>query len=255
MSQHRQDIPTEPSRWWIVLYSLAGVIALWVVLATIAADPWTWVHLAAVVFGLFTAAVFAGLSGHKILQRGEARLARVKREHRESERARREHEERMRHTGTWRGDHVGQVLTVRYDPAGALFHVQGWLGDHFQVPSERPWNDRATMAQTIAELEVTGELEPADDEGTRAVRARLDLPGPWNAEMAWDAPEDRVAEDEVNTTWEEAAEAQRRVAALDGIREELGVEDTGVISYTDTGLPRRPVGESLRPIDVARFRD
>jgi hypothetical protein len=224
MSQHRQDIPTEPSRWWIVLYSLAGVVALWVVLATIAAETWTWVHLAAVLFGLFTAAVFAALSGHKVLQRGEARLALIRRQEREDRRAAAEHAERVRQTGTWRGDLVGEVLAVRWDPATRTYWVQGWLSDHWQQREERPWADLETLAATLTELERSGELSPVDDEGTRAVRARLDLPG-------WDG------------------------ADPDPVVTQPDPEDTGVITYTDTGLPRRPVGETLRPIDTARFRD
>ncbi len=236
MSQHRQDIPTEPSRWWIVLYGLAGVVALWVVLATIAAQTWTWVHLAAVLFGLFTVAVFAALSGHKILQRGEARLAAVKREVRERERAHREHQERMRNTGTWQGDAVGQVLTVRWEPASRTYLVQGWLSDFWVQRDERPWADLDTLASTLIELEAT-ELRPADDEGTRAVRARLDLPG-------WDGGEpDPVATQPIEPGPSPVA---LRPLGVPVFRPEPGPEDTAVIRWTDAGLPRREPGAGLR---------
>lgn len=88
--------------------------------------------------------------------------------------------DRMRNTGFWQGDALGQVLSVRYDPADGQFYVEGWLGDFSQIRPERVWSDRATLVQVLSEMEATGELEPQDDEGTRAVRARLDLPGPWN---------------------------------------------------------------------------
>lgn len=223
MSQHRQDIPTEPSRWWIVAYDGAAAVVVGFVAAVIGDEVWTWVHLVAVLFGVFTAAVFLALGGHKVLQRGEARLALVRRQEREDRRAAAEHAERVRQTGTWRGDLVGEVLTVRWDPGTRTYWVQGWLSDHWQQREERPWADLETLAATLTELERSGELSPVDDEGTRAVRARLDLPG-------WDEYPDPVAT-------------------------QPDPEDTGVITYTDGGLPRRPVGETLRPIDVARFRD
>ena len=243
MSQHRQDIPTEPSWWWIVLYSLAGVATLWVVLAVIAADTWTWVHLAAVLFGLFTAAVFAGLSGHKVLQRGEARIAAVKREVRERERAHREHEERARNTGTWRGDAVGQVLTVRWDAASRTYLVQGWLSDFWVQREERPWPDLDTLASTLAELEAT-ELRPLDDEGTRAVRARLDLPG-WDDPEADSYPQDPdpVATQPIPSGPSPAA---LRPIGVPVLRPEPGPEDTAVIRWTDAGLPRREPGAGLQ---------
>lgn len=95
-----------------------------------------------------------------------------------------EHEARQLarlNTGTWQGDAVGQVLTVRYDPATGRWYVQGWMGDHAVFHPERRWADRAALYAALSELETTGELEPQDDEGTRAVRARLGLPG-WDAE-------------------------------------------------------------------------
>lgn len=237
MSLHRQPTRGEPSWWPILLYSLAGVAALWTVLAVIAAETWTWVHLAAVVFGLFTAAVFAGLSGHKVLQRGEARIAEVRRAHREQEHAERVAAERARNTGTWQGDHVGQVLTVRWDAAARVYLVQGWISDHWQQREERAWTDLETLAHTLAEAEATGELRPLDDEGTRSVRARLDLPG-------WDLD----PEDDRHPQWPDPMATQPEEPTGD-------VGDTQVIRWTGAGLPARDPGQALRPIDTARFRD
>jgi len=215
MSQHRQDTPHEPSRWWVVLYASAAGITLGIVLRIIGTDTWTWVHLAAVVFGIFTAAVFAGLMIHKLSQREDARRAAARQAERQRRDALRDNDQRVAATGTWRGEHVGQVLTVRWDDGAGHYLIQGWMGDHWQIPRELPWTHPESLAGHLRELEITDELRPVDDAGTRAMRARLGL-----------AP------------------------VLTG--QDPG--DTAVIEMTDAGLPRRAVGETLRPIDVARWR-
>jgi hypothetical protein len=146
---------------------------------------------------------------------------------------------RMRNTGTWHGGAIGQVLTVRYEPEGGQFYVEGWLGDHFQVRPERVWSDRATLVHTLAEMEVTGELEPQDDEGTRAVRARLDLPGPWN-------------EEEPVVTQPQPQDARTEV--LEAIRDDLGVDDTRRLTRPPVVQGYGPSAAALRPIAVPVFR-
>lgn len=146
-------MPGEPDRWHIV--GAAG----WTVLA--------WM-----------------LTGQAVVRHTERQVARDRVRREQDRRERQEdaaREVRRINTGTWQGDAIGQVLTVRYEPETGEFYAEGWLGDHFQVYPERLWSDRATLVQALSELETTGELEPVDDEGTRAVRARLDLPG-WDAE-------------------------------------------------------------------------
>lgn len=97
--------------------------------------------------------------------------------------------ERRDQTGTWTGpeNQPGMVLTVRWDPHLCVFLVKGWVSDNYQVPEEiRWWGDNwGTLRRMIEEAEVDG-LEPADDEPTRAIRARLNVKG-------WDdpAPSDR----------------------------------------------------------------
>lgn len=86
--------------------------------------------------------------------------------------------ERAGSTGTWTGEQ-GQVLTLRYETGTGFWYAHGWLGDFFQLPEETRWTwGLITLVDGMTEREVTGELTPVDDEGTREVRARLGLP-PW----------------------------------------------------------------------------
>lgn len=251
MSQHRQITSPEPSRGRIVLWAVLAGLTSGVVLRVAGDGRWTWVHLVAVVFGLVVTALNLAMVMHTISQRADARMALIRQEariHRTDQEAR---EARRINTGTWNGDAVGQVLTVRYDPAAGEFYVQGWLGDFFQVPTERPWSDRATMVQTIAELELTGELEPQDDEGTRAVRARLDLPG-WDAERH-DPEDDSYPQD----TGERAQEA---AWLADVTQTDLGaVQPLGTVQEETRRLPvpsgaYGPSAAALTPIAVPVFR-
>jgi hypothetical protein len=178
------------------------------------------------------------LTGQTVIRHTERQVARdrtrreLERLERQSEAAR---EARRINTGTWQGDAVGQVLTVRYDPETGQFHAEGWLGDQLQLYPERLWSDRATLVAALSELETTGELEPVDDEGTRAVRARLDLPGPWN-------------EEEPVVTQPMPDEARTEV--LEAIRDDLGVQDTRRLTMPHSG----PSAAALRPIAVPVFR-
>jgi hypothetical protein len=196
-------------------------------------DPWTDEALIGAVLGFTLSLV---LLGQVVGRMGDRSLAqgRIRRERERQERqAQREAEARARNTGTWAGRDPGQTLSVRHDPGNGLFYVRGWLGDFSSVgPIELPHPDPFALGDALGEMEKTGELEPANDEGTRAVRARLGLP-------AWDTGHVEVAELDPED---------------DRYPQEPSPEDTGVIQYTDTGLPRRPVGESLRPIDTAVFR-
>jgi len=216
MSQHRKDTPREPSMWWVALYGSAAGITIGLVLRVIGEDTWSWVHLAAVVFGIFTAAVFVALVAHKLSQREDARRAAARQAEREHRDALRDNDQRVAATGTWRGDNVGEVLTVRWDDGAGHYLVHGWLGEHWQTPRELPWTHPESLAGHLRELEITDELRPVDDAGTRAMRVRLGL-----------AP--------VLTGGQDPG-------------------DTQVLEITDAGLPRRAVGETLRPIDVARWR-
>lgn len=235
MSQHRQITQAGPSVASIlaggVLVLAAATTSTWIISSPVL----TWREVAGAI-GCSMLAVL--LTGQTVARYGERERAKGR-----QERARRAEEDawrdRLRNTGMWNGDALGQVLSVRYEPRDGQFYVEGWLGDHFQIRPERVWSDRATLVQTLAELELTGELEPTDDEGTRAVRARLDLPGPWN-------------ETEPVATQPMPDEARTEVLAA--IRDDLGVEDTRRLTVPPVVQGHGPSAAALRPIAVPVFR-
>lgn len=91
-------------------------------------------------------------------------------------------ERARRNTGTWTGPD-GQITTVRFDPGTREFSVTANLTEGWEI-ADQTWPDRATLTAYLVELETAGHV-PTDDEGTRAVRARLMLPG-------WDRDPDEV---------------------------------------------------------------
>lgn len=110
--------------------------------------------------------------------REQAREQESRRREAEAEAGRQEQERRAKATGVWRGDGPGQVLTVRLNENGFLV-VQGWLSDHWQQHEERTWSHPIEeLTDLVQELENSGELKPADDEGTIFMRSLLDL-GAW----------------------------------------------------------------------------
>jgi hypothetical protein len=118
-------------------------------------------------------------------------------------------------TGTWTGDTVGAVFTVRYDPGVGRFYTTGL--QHWPLGEERVWLDVPYLVFVVGEKEACGYL-PADDAGTRRVKAELGLWGPayeWpleNADMtaAWPVPVDGEQADsqriESEQRWAEVAQ-------------------------------------------------
>jgi hypothetical protein len=83
---------------------------------------------------------------------------------------------------TWTGPE-GQTLTVTYTPNGG-FRFTGTLCPDWSV-EDRPWADHETLMTILADFERKG-YEPAADEGTRVIRARLAIPGALNFRSAAD---------------------------------------------------------------------
>jgi hypothetical protein len=214
MSQHSQRTQIGPSRLSIVLGWVAVAVTIGLVSRILGRPDLDGGHVIGAALGIVLGALLVAQTvarvGDRILAQDRVRRA--------AERAARQEERTAAlvtgETGTWRGDSVGEVLTVRYEAATATYHVRGWLGDHWQLSHEMPWTHPGSLASHLAELEAGSELRPEDDEGTRAIRARLMLPG-------WDGSDPAA---------------------------------TAVIEMTDAGLPRRAVGETLRPINTAVFR-
>jgi hypothetical protein len=85
----------------------------------------------------------------------------------------------VENTGVWKAHEAG-TLTVRYEPDGGTWHVQGWAGPFTEYPHEVEWTDVDALRRMIEEAEAEG-MTPDDEPGTRAVRARLMVSG-WDAE-------------------------------------------------------------------------
>lgn len=81
-------------------------------------------------------------------------------------------------TGVWKAHEAG-TFTVRYEPDGGTWHVQGWVGPFTEYPSEIQWHDAGTLRHMIEEAEAEGMI-PEDDPATRGIRARLMVAG-WDS--------------------------------------------------------------------------
>lgn len=88
-------------------------------------------------------------------------------------------EERKRHTGTWTAPEGEGRFSVRYDPDSGHYLVCGWFSE-----AEHYGEESQVAEDTLRIILIAQERDgftPADDEGTRVIRARLDLPG-WDGD-------------------------------------------------------------------------
>lgn len=241
MSQHSQRTQQGPSVGSIlaggVLVLAAAGVSTWI----ISSPALTWREVA----GSVCASALACLLTGQVVERIVSRRIVIDRAEREAARIK---SERERNTATWEGD-AGEKLTIRYEPLTGRYYAEGWISDHWQIHPETEWKDRETLASTLTEIELSGEMVPWDDEGTRGVRARLDLPG-WDVDEmvasvtqpAGEPNPDREAEDEVNTTWPE----DPRTEVLEAIRTDLGADEHGnpdngwAAGWAGGGAPREP---------------
>jgi hypothetical protein len=182
MSQHSQRTQDGPSAASIIAGAAltigAVVVAGWV----IAGSALDGRHLAGYGGWMLLALLLAGQTIVRAAEwqsiREQARDQESRRREAEAEAARQEQERRAKATGVWRGDGPGQVLTVRLNENGFLV-VQGWLSDYWHQHEERTWSHPIEeLTDLVQELENSGELKPADDEGTIFMRTLLDL-GAW----------------------------------------------------------------------------
>lgn len=176
MSQHSQRTKIGPSVASIVIGAVS-VAATFVAIVYVQTAPG--ISGREVVASVLGIGAMVGLTIGTVGLYADRQVARdrIRRQVDRSQRAgERAIQERVTNTGTWRGDAVGQVLSVRYDRLGGGYHVQGWLGENWRIEAESRCTDMRSLIAALVELEATGELEPVDDEGTRGIRARLDLP-------------------------------------------------------------------------------
>jgi hypothetical protein len=182
MSQHSQRTQNGPSMASIVagaVFTLVDVaIGMWI----ISGSGLDGRHVTGYIGWMVLAVLLGGRTIARLAEwqsiREQAREQDSRRWEAEAEAARQEQERRAKATGVWRGDGAGQVLTVRLNENGFLV-VQGWLSDHWQQHEERTWSHPIEeLTDLVQELENSGELKPADDEGTIFMRTLLDL-GAW----------------------------------------------------------------------------
>lgn len=102
-------------------------------------------------------------------------------------------QERARNTGTWvwvSDTGETRVFGVWFEPGRGWFSRFRYYEDNWSP--EEHWRDAEELACVVITHEEAGFI-PADDEGTRAVRARLDIPG-WDLRPGDDGEHPLVAE-------------------------------------------------------------
>jgi hypothetical protein len=108
------------------------------------------------------------LFGQTVDRIGRLRSARSRRVGQEAKRRASERAAHLdeRNTGRWRSPE-GRVCVVRWDPVGRVYFVDG-----------EPWTDREVLMRYLEMIEGWG-WAADDGPSTRAIRARLDMPGWW----------------------------------------------------------------------------
>src|SRR5690554_2011121 len=155
------EVPSATSVLFTATLSLATMFGtLWI----LTAETFDGRHLVGFLAGILASGTLFGQTVDRAGRRGMARLM-----------ARRDAEEIERNTGTWT-DPEGRSIRIQYCPSERHYHVTGSLAPGWDLQGE-VWPDRATLAHVVAEFERDG-YAPADDEGTRLIRARL-VPG-WD---------------------------------------------------------------------------
>lgn len=160
---NRQNNPTPGRALWTLAKLVTGLVAfgvmIWaVVTATGPADAGQAALLALV------AKVLMDSGMADVLALGRAQQAQVAKA--------------LENTGVWKAHEAG-TFTVRYEPDGGTWHVQGWTGPFTEYRHEVQWHDPDTLRAMIEEAEAEGMI-PDDEVGTRSIRARLMVKG-WDA--------------------------------------------------------------------------
>lgn len=163
-NRHDNDTAELPRRRDIAVAAVASAVAL-------AVEIWLWLA-----DGLETA---VGALGWAVIAGYVVMVHLVEPVTRRREILRERAEERARNLGTW----VWVADTGQTKVFTAWFERErGWLSmfryDERRWSPEEYWSDAEQLACAIIAHEEAG-FVPADDEGTRAVRARLDIPG-WD---------------------------------------------------------------------------
>lgn|SRR5512138_157369 len=156
------EVPSVASILFMAALSVATVFGtLWI----LTAEVFDGRHLVGLLAGVLASGILLGQTINRAGRRGMARLM-----------ARWDAEEIERNTGTWT-DPEGRTILIRYCPSANHYHITGSLAVGWDLQGE-VWPDQATLVHVITEFERDG-FVPADDEGTRSIRARLRVPG-WD---------------------------------------------------------------------------
>lgn len=159
-----------PSRASILALALAGSVSMFCTLAVTTGPVFDGRHLVGMVLGVLLTATILVQTVNRITDR---HLATMQQRYAKRERA--------ANTGTWLGPDGQVALTIRWDPARRAYFAAGRLPAwRDPEPEERrlePWE-----VQSLS-LAIASDWTPVDNEGTRAIRARLMLPGWQDGEM------------------------------------------------------------------------
>lgn len=166
--RHSQRTQNGPSMGSIVIGAVATSVVVTAMVYTTWAETIDSHHLVGTACALVLALALVGQTMGRIIERERVQRRRYRAE---SARLRAESES----TGRWFGVH-GEHLTVRWDEDSRRYLVHGRLATDWLLTDPTPWPDLDSLARLIVEMEGHG-IEPADDIGTRSIRARLDVPG------------------------------------------------------------------------------
>src|SRR5690554_5230677 len=161
MNDRRDYRITEvPSVASILFTATLGVVTVFGTFWILTAEVFDGRHLVGFLAGLLASGTLIGQTIDRAGRRSMARWM----------------EEIARETGTW-SDPEGRTILVQYCPSARHYHVTGSLAVGWDLQGE-VWPDQATLVHVITEFERDGYV-PANDEGTRSIRARLMVPG-WD---------------------------------------------------------------------------
>lgn len=156
------EAPSMASVLFLATLSLATMFGtLWILTAKVFDGR----HLVGFLAGVLASGILVGQTINRAGRRGMARLM-----------ARWDAEEIARNTGTWT-DPEGRTILIQYCPSMGHYHVTGSVAVGWDLQGE-VWPNQATLVHVITEFERDGYV-PANDEGTRSIRARLMVPG-WD---------------------------------------------------------------------------
>jgi hypothetical protein len=141
---------------------LGGLVALGVTIWYVWTADGSWDAVGAITWAYIGKSLMdAGV--RRVLALGRAQQAEVQRQ--------------ADNTGVWKIQEGGS-FTVRFEPETGVYWLSGWIEPDHELTSEVAYASAAGVASIVEAAEADGMI-PEDDEATRAIRARLQVPG-WD---------------------------------------------------------------------------